>query len=179
MPVAETICRSLRFATVKHGDQRYGAHAYTFHLLAALSVAFEFGVTDEIVLVAIPLHDTEEDTDTTRRELTGEFGKQVESVVWRVTNEPGKNRKIRALATYPKIAESRRARLVKLCDRIANTRSCWEEAKDLDANKRNKSKLGMYRKEYGGFRKALRPLVPTGPETAMWAELDRLMAWES
>jgi len=179
MSVADTIKHSLDFAALKHGGQRYGAHPYQFHLLAALSVAFEFGITDEVVLIALPLHDTEEDTDATRGEIRKGFGRDVEETVWRVTNEPGKNRKIRALHTYPKIAGCPRARLVKLCDRIANTRSCWLEVQDQDANKRNKSLLGMYRKEYGGFRKALRPSAPTGSEYSMWNELDRLMAWEA
>jgi (p)ppGpp synthase/HD superfamily hydrolase len=181
--LAEEIKKALDFAVKAHGDQRYGPHPYKFHLLSALSVGFEFGVTEPKVLIALALHDTIEDTEATHNELDQEFGVDVADLVHRVSNEQGRNRKARSLATYPKIAPFPSARLVKLADRIANTRNCWIEVQDRDANKRNKSKLGMYRKEYGGFRKALRPAYLDdggwrGPEALMWNELDRLMAWE-
>jgi hypothetical protein len=47
----------------------------------------------------------------------------------------------------------------------------------MDDNKRNRSKLGTYKSEYGAFRKALRSPAPDALEAALWAELDRLLAW--
>lgn len=177
------ILRALEFASARHeqAGNRYGEHPYKFHLLAVLSVAFEFSIADPVILVACPLHDTIEDTPTTREELAVEFGSRVAELVWRVTNETHgpdgvklAHRKAKQVHTYPKIAASDQARQLKLCDRIANVRACWAIA---PSNRRSKSLLGMYKDEYGAFRKALHG-QGTEQEVKLWAELDWLMAWQ-
>lgn len=171
-------------ARAAHGDQRYGPDPYSTHLLAVLSVGFEFGVRDPAVMVAAPLHDAIEDTDLTKGAIRTVFGLRVAEIVDAVSDPPGfKNRKERKAAAYPRMVDVPGAVALKLMDRIANVRSCWLEA---GAEKNAKSKLGMYKKEYGGFRKALRVRPgptgvmrePFGAEAAMWAELDRLLAWK-
>ena len=179
--IAVEIQDALQIAGAAHeraGD-RYGPDPYTIHLLSVLSVCFEFGLTDRGILVAAPLHDAIEDTDVTKEQVAEQFGKRVADLVDAVSDPPGHpNRKSRKAAAYPRMKAVGGAVLLKLADRIANVRSCWSEAK---ADKRNKSLLGMYKKEYGGFRKALRPAFgighPSASEQAMWAELDRLLAW--
>lgn len=165
------------FSIENHGEQRYGFKPYVFHLYAVMSVAFEFGIIDEDILIATMLHDVVEDTDVTRETVQLYFGPRVGDLVYAVSNEPGKNRKEKHKKTYLKIVAIPGAIKLKLADRIANVRSCWNEAKEQDASKRNKSLLGMYKKEYGGFRKALRN-DPDETELLMWNELDRLLAWE-
>jgi (p)ppGpp synthase/HD superfamily hydrolase len=175
------IQESLRFAAEAHveaGD-RYGHLPYKFHLLAVLSVLFEFGETNREILVAAPLHDVVEDTPVTKEQVAALFGSRVAALVDAVSDPPGhKNRKTRKAAAYPRMKVVGGAVILKLADRIANVRSCWAEA---TANKQNKSLLGMYKKEYGGFRKALRPAFgighPSATEQAMWNELDHLLAW--
>ena len=179
--LAVEIRDALHLAAAAHdraGD-RYGPDPYTIHLLAVLSVLFEFGVTDGHVLVAAPMHDAIEDTDVTKEQVEERFGRRVADLVDAVSDPPGfPNRKTRKAAAYPRMLEVTGAVTLKLADRIANVRSCWSEAK---ADKQNKSLLGMYKKEYGGFRKALLdgrlPVTPTPTEKAMWDELDRLLAW--
>jgi (p)ppGpp synthase/HD superfamily hydrolase len=131
---------------------------------------------DNDILVAAPLHDVVEDTEVTKAQVDKRYGQRVADLVDAVSDPPGKNRKSRKAAAYPRMLEIPGAVTLKLADRIANVRSCWAEAK---AEKNNKSMLGMYKKEYGGFRKALKgsPLEESRADTLMWAELDRLLAW--
>ena len=162
-----------------HKNQRYGHMPYTFHLDAVLSVALEFYITDEDILRATRYHDAIEDTEAVFEDIQAWAGTRVAELAWAVTLEDGKNRREKFQAAAPKIVATRGATILKLCDRVANVRNCWQELADQDANKRNKSKLGMYRKEYPMFRKALYNTDPdyTETEMALWAELDRLLAW--
>ena len=75
------------------------------------------------MLVAAVLHDTVEDTMTTEQELVRHFGKEVADIVIEVTDDkalPKAERKRLQVAHAPHI--SRRARLVKLADKICNLR---------------------------------------------------------
>jgi len=179
MNLAVWLKEALRYASVAHekaGD-RYGPDPYKVHLLAVLSVAFEFEVTEFAVLVACPLHDVIEDTAVTLADVKMRYGSRVAALVDAVSDPIGyKNRKERKAAAYPRIKAVPSATVLKLADRIANVRSCWNEAK---AEKRNKSLLGMYKKEYGSFRKALKGKEVDKVELVMWAELDRLLAWRT
>jgi len=175
------MAKALRFAVRKHGDQRYGSRPYKFHLLAVQSVAFEHEVTDPDILISTLLHDTIEDTDATHEEVAAFFGERVANLVDAVSNvefhpETGKklkNRKQKALFTYPRIAACPGAVTLKLCDRVANVRMCWQEAVEKD-----RGKLGMYKREYGAFRKALRADEPEGPNIHLWSALDQMLYWE-
>jgi (p)ppGpp synthase/HD superfamily hydrolase len=175
--LASKLKRARDFASIAHGDQRYDHRPYTAHLDEVREVAFEFGVTDEDVLIATLLHDSIEDTPTTPEQVTAQFGDRVASLVQAVTNEPGKNRKERNVKTYPKIRSTPGAVTLKMCDRIANVRNCWMTAQKLGSDKKNKSLLGMYKSEYGAFRKALKEDNVSETDQKLWAELDRLLAW--
>ena len=73
--------------------------------------------------MAAVLHDTVEDTMTTEQELVRHFGKEVADIVIEVTDDkalPKAERKRLQVAHAPHI--SRRARLVKLADKICNLR---------------------------------------------------------
>ena len=179
MTFAKRLAEARRTAARWHAGQTYGHHPYTMHLDEVLAVALQYEIEDEDILLATRFHDAIEDVEgITPQTIVATTGNtRVALLAWAVTNEEGKNRKVRAKKTYPKIAGIPGATILKLCDRIANTRNCWLEAERMDANKRNRSKLGMYRSEYPGFRKALRRAEVEGPERLMWNELDRLFAW--
>lgn len=81
-------------------------------------------------------------------------------IVYDVTNELCKNRKQRAMCTYPKIASNTLAVFVNGCDRMANTTYSKESGSSM---------YDKYVQEYPSFRAALR--VP-GRFDGMWAELD-------
>lgn len=150
-------------AASAHKDQKYGDEPYTVHLGHVFEVLKRFGCDDQDILVAAWLHDIVEDTDVELSQIELMFGKAVSDLVWRVTNEAGKNRKERHAKTYPKIQESERATTLKLADRIANTEKSIEDGDDI---------LQMYEKEYSSFREAM---YKSGQNEAMWRHLDFLM----
>lgn len=90
------------FAEKVHTGQTYGGDKpYTYHLAAVVQEAERFKLPEEVVAAAW-LHDTIEDTNTTREELINEFGEEVARLVWAVTDYDGKNRKERAQKTLLK-----------------------------------------------------------------------------
>lgn len=154
-------------ATTSHKDQRYGNHPYIKHLADVVIALQRFGVQDEALLVAGWLHDAVEDTNTTINHIELMFGKRVADLVYRVTNEEGKNRKERHEKTYPKIQGNDDAITLKLADRIANVEASLQE---------DKGKLQMYSKEYVEFRSKL---FKSGSHDAMWRHLDFLLGYEN
>jgi len=121
------LLRAATFAAEKHKAQKRKNTAqtpYINHPLEAASLlATEAGVTDVVVLASAILHDTIEDTRTTREELEQHFGPEVASVVAEVTDDkslPKEERKRRQIEHAPSL--SRRAKLVKLADKICNVR---------------------------------------------------------
>lgn len=117
----------LAFAAHKHRAQRRKdkeASPYINHPIALADVlANEGGVEDPVTLCAALLHDTIEDTKTTRKELRKVFGKEIADVVMEVTDDKSLRkyvRKRRQIEHAPHL--SRRAKLVKLADKISNLR---------------------------------------------------------
>jgi guanosine-3',5'-bis(diphosphate) 3'-pyrophosphohydrolase len=134
-----------RFAAEKHAAQRYGNAPYSVHLEAVRAVLRDAGFADDHPLaIAAWLHDTIEDTETTREEVESRFGEEVANLVWAVTGV-GQNRKDRNAHAYAKIRVTPNAATLKLADRIAN----------VEASANVPDKLAMYRKEWPGFRDAL------------------------
>jgi guanosine-3',5'-bis(diphosphate) 3'-pyrophosphohydrolase len=79
------------------------------------------GIEDEDVLVAALLHDTLEDTATTREELEAAFGPVVLQLVAEVTDDkslPKAQRKRLQVAHASRLSAG--AALIKLADKIAN-----------------------------------------------------------
>ncbi len=108
----------------------------------------EFGYAgDEAIAAAGWLHDTLEDTPTTYYEmLVSKFGKETADIVWAVTSEPGENRADRFRKTAPKIHSNKKALIVKLADRIANTEASLQSNPNL---------YKMYLKEFPVFKELL------------------------
>ena len=118
---------AIAFAAEKHRNQRrkdIEASPYINHPIALANIlANEAGIDDEKVLVAAILHDTIEDTETTSAELAGLFGDEVTAIVLEVSDDkslPKAERKRLQIEHAPTI--SRRAKQVKLADKIANLR---------------------------------------------------------
>lgn len=152
-----------------HGDQTWAnGLPYKEHLRRVDENVCRFGKhLDAMNMLALRcaawLHDTVEDTTLTVQDIETHFGEKIATLVWAVTDAPGKNRKERHAATYPKIKGTKNATLLKLCDRIAN----------VDASVQDPKYMSMYLKEYPEFREAL--YVPGHNEEA-WAHLDTLMS---
>ncbi len=119
----------MELATEHHGDQRRKTGVpYLEHLLEAVQVLVEgAGVTDSDVLVAAVLHDVVEDTPCTLADVAAEFGPPVAELVRWVTipdSGPGEDRRAVRQAHLRRLRDApRKARLVKLADRMSNVQT--------------------------------------------------------
>ncbi len=125
MEAAKSLLKAIRFAAEKHRDQRRkdsAASPYIIHpVVVAELVARCVADADLPTLAAAVLHDTIEDTETTPSELEREFGALVREIVEEVTDDKTLDkqvRKDRQIEHAP--ALSRRAKIVKIADKIAN-----------------------------------------------------------
>lgn len=163
---AVDIFRAEDMARIAHGEQKYGNYPYEKHLKDVVYVLKEFGFIDPEWAITGWLHDTLEDTNTTREDIDLVFGDDITNLVLAVTTKSGNRRQrqeqlLCQLQAYPKAVP------LKLADRIANVRHCWETRSPL---------LFMYRKEYNHFQaiKAIRVPHPSVALEMMWRELDNL-----
>ena len=120
-----TLTRAISFAAGKHTNQkRKGAdeQPYINHPLEVLNLLTNVGkVEDFDTLIAAVLHDTVEDTDTTKEEITELFGENVCKMVLELTDDktlPKATRKQLQIEHAPHISKG--AQQVKLCDKISN-----------------------------------------------------------
>ncbi|XP_041275047.1 guanosine-3',5'-bis(diphosphate) 3'-pyrophosphohydrolase MESH1 isoform X1 [Onychostruthus taczanowskii] len=149
--VAARLLEAVDFAARKHKEQRRmdpeGTPYINHPIAVARILAHEAGVTDVVVLQVTPcpalpgparapaaprvpsspqaalLHDTVEDTDATLAEIEERFGAEVRRVVHEVTDDkslPKMERKRLQIERAPGC--SRRAKLVKLADKLHNLR---------------------------------------------------------
>ena len=121
------ILKATRFSAEKHNDQRRkdsNSSPYINHPIEVAETLWRVGyVRDETLLVAAILHDTIEDTNTTKEEIETEFGEEVLSLVLEVTDDkslPKQTRKQLQVEHAPHISE--RAKLLKIADKINNIR---------------------------------------------------------
>lgn len=127
LAIMNKLLSAVGFAAIKHRDQRRKdalASPYINHPIALANVlANEAGVDDERVLIAAILHDTVEDTETTEQELIREFGQEIAAIVMEVTDDKALAKAERKRLQVEHAATiSRRAKLVKLADKICNLR---------------------------------------------------------
>ena len=157
--------KAKEFAIAKHANQKYGEHPYSYHLACVSQVLTEYGYAgDESIMAAGWLHDVLEDTPTTYEMLASEFGKETADIVFAVTSEPGTNRADRFGKTALKIQSNKKALIIKLADRIANTEASLQS---------NPKLYKMYVKEFPPFKELL--YNPQDAELGqMWNRLESL-----
>ena len=121
------ILTALEFSSHKHRDQKrkdLEASPYINHPISLVNVLCNEGkITDRKVICVALLHDTIEDTVTTVDELKSIFGQAIAKIVMEVTDDKSLPKAKRQLAQieHAKYA-SKRAKLVKLADKICNLR---------------------------------------------------------
>ena len=125
------LLKAVQFAAVKHQTQRrknVDASPYINHPIEVAHLLADVGgITDLVTLVAAILHDTIEDTETTPAELETQFGSMVRAVVEEVTDDKTLDKAMRKnLQIEHAPALSRRAKAIKLADKIANARDVIE-----------------------------------------------------
>ncbi len=121
------VLRAAAFAAWKHRDQRRKdakASPYINHPIALTDVLWTEGhVRDPIVIAAALLHDTMEDTETRKQELSGTFGTEVAGIVEEVTDIKWLKKRSRDKVQGSRASRSStEAKLVKLADKICNLR---------------------------------------------------------
>lgn len=175
----ELIYKAKEYAFHKHdfpsGSQRYGNSPYSAHLEMVVAVAEKYihyisEEKRENVFVSCLCHDIIEDSDTTLKNLTTIFNKEVADIVYRVSNERGMSHKEILFKTMPKIWQSDLATFVKLCDRIANGTNS-KKGEDEKASR----VYARYLEEYPIFRYALK----TDLYVEMWKELDLIFNYQT
>lgn len=122
------LLHAAHFATEKHATQRRKNAAATPYINHPLEVAHHLaavgGVDNEDVLIAALLHDTIEDTATTREEIAAEFGERVAALVAECSDDkalPKPECKRLQIVSAPH--KSPGAKLIKLADKTCNLRS--------------------------------------------------------
>ena len=171
---AARIVAAAHFAAFKHREQRRKGvkgkrpSPYINHPLALADVlANEAGVGDAEVLMAAILHDTIEDTKTTRAELERHFGARVASIVAEVTDEKGQSKRLRKhlqIVHAPHLSDG--AKLVKLADKICNLRDIVARPPDWPLE-RKQEYFDWAKRVVDGLR---------GVHLALEAEFDRVHA---
>lgn len=121
------IFKAADFAAIKHRRQTRKDPQKTPYINHPVGVARilidEGGVEDPDVIASALLHDTVEDTDTSKQDLLDAFGEKVTKIVMEVTDDknlPKQERK--RLQIINASSKSTEAKLVKLADKIYNLR---------------------------------------------------------
>ncbi len=100
----------------------------------ALTLAVEFGCTDEIALCTAYLHDTIEDTPTDFDDIHTRFGAEVATCVAAMTKNMILIEPLREKDYDQRLSESPwQARIVKLADTYDNLTDIWTRPKGINA----------------------------------------------
>lgn len=127
------IKKAIQFAARKHhGHLRISSTVeeplpYITHLFSVALLVAESGTSDDVITAAL-LHDTLEDTDTTREELVSTFNEHVAKLVEEVSENKElewKERKEEYLAGMERSSDD--ALLIALADKVDNVESRIEE----------------------------------------------------
>lgn len=117
--------KAMKFSAEKHRNQRRKdeqASPYINHPIEVANVLWTIGdVYDVTTIVAALLHDTIEDTNTTREEILNNFGEDVLTLVLEVSDDknlPKQERKAGQIAKAPSLSSM--AKQLKLADKICN-----------------------------------------------------------
>jgi len=165
---------AVQFAAEKHRLQRRkdaDASPYVNHPIEVAGTLARVGVTDREVLLAAILHDTIEDTATTRLELASRFGLRVASLVAEVSDDktlPKAERK--RLQVLHAGTLSHGAKLIKLGDRICNVRDVADSPPEDWSRKRRLEYLDWSRAVVARCRGASADLAHLFDQVAARAE---------
>lgn len=151
------LLQAARFAAIKHVKQKRKGNddaPYINHPLEVANLLANVGKVDDYdVLIAAILHDTIEDTETTREEIAEKFGESVAKMVSEVTDDkslPKAERKQLQIEHAPHLSIG--AKLIKLCDKISNIRDVVENPPDFWDDERRLQYVEWGKKVVAGLR---------------------------
>jgi GTP diphosphokinase / guanosine-3',5'-bis(diphosphate) 3'-diphosphatase len=168
----QQILRAAHFAAVKHAAQRRkgeAAEPYVNHLLEVAHLVAESGADSATVTAAL-LHDSVEDTATTREELVAEFGEAVAAMVMEVTDDkslPKAERKRLQVERAPH--KSAAAQAIKIADKISNLRSILNSPPSDWSEERKREYFDFAKAVVDGLDQA--PVTLKAEFTAVFARL--------
>ena len=153
------LLQAISFAAKKHATQkRKGANGepYVNHVIEVANTLASIGkIEDYDVLIAAVLHDTIEDTGTTKEEITKLFGAAVGDYVMEVTDDkslPKATRKQLQIEHAPHLSNG--AKFIKLGDKISNIRDVSENPPDGWSNERRREYIQWGENVIAGLRGA-------------------------
>lgn len=176
------IKKAIQFAARKHhGHLRIsngdGPLPYVTHLFSVALLAAEDGADDDVVTAAL-LHDTLEDTDTTREEIVAEFNEHVAVLVESVSeikekggeNLDWKEYKTNYLTLIASVSDD--ALIIAIADKVDNVESRIEEFE-----KEGEAFLARWKRPnedylwfYGEALRVAQERLPDHPLTKRYAE---------
>lgn len=125
-PDVTMIFAALRFAALKHKDQRRkdSKTPYINHPIEVAELLLRVGQeTDTDTVVAALLHDAVEDTNTTTEEIQALFGEKVAALVKECTDDKSLPKEVRKqLQVEHAPHKSPGAKKIKLADKISNVK---------------------------------------------------------
>ena len=180
------IKKAIQFAARKHrGQFRKESEAlpYVTHLFSAALLVAEDGASDDVVTAAL-LHDTLEDTDTTREEIASTFNERVAKLVIAVTEKKEvsgkklewKERKAEYLDGLTRADPD--ALLIALADKVDNLES-WNEGYRSEGDaflSHWKRPRDDYRWFYEEALRIAKERLPNHPLTKRYAEAYQIFA---
>ncbi len=117
----------------------------------------------DICLSGCWVHDTIEDARQTYNDVKKVLGEEVAEIAYALTNEKGRNRKERANDKYYNgIIETKGARFVKICDRLANIKYSTTKNSNIKSvylKEFNDFKLKLYHDDYDEMFKEMEELL--------------------
>ncbi|MGI9056190.1 MAG: HD domain-containing protein [Pyrinomonadaceae bacterium] len=157
------LLQAASFAARKHISQKRkgnDAAPYINHPLEVANLLANVGkVEDFDILIAAILHDTVEDTETTKDEIEKLFGENVAKMVLEVTDDkslPKAERKQKQIEHAPHLSDG--AKQVKLGDKISNIRDVLENPPDGWSDERRLEYVEWGEKVVNGLRGANKDL---------------------
>ncbi len=131
----DDIQRARQFAIAKHGKQLYGEHPYIYHLDSVVNLGKSMGESEEVLIVAY-LHDTLEDTKTSKEKIEEVFGAWVSNAVVTITKLENEK--------YPeyihRVSKYEVSRRVKVLDLLCNLK----ETILMEDNSRKEKLMNKY-----------------------------------
>ncbi|MDX2157834.1 MAG: HD domain-containing protein [Hyphomicrobiaceae bacterium] len=166
------VIQAAHFAADKHRDQRRKGIRNTPYINHPLEVAERLhrigGIEDATVLAAAILHDTIEDTQTTRAELAGLFGNEIAAIVAELSDDKTltwQQRKRLEIDHAPHLSAT--GKMIKLSDKTSNVSDTVTNPPGEWTLSRRRDYLEFARLVADGCRGVNAPLE---------AEFDRVMA---
>ncbi len=172
LKAVQEVLRATQFAAEKHAQQRRkgaAAEPYVNHVIEVAGlVAMALAEPDTNLVMAALLHDTIEDTGTTKSELIEHFGSDVADLVVELTDDkslPKEERKRLQIENAPH--KSVRAQMIKLADKTSNLRSILSSAPSHWDYERKRQYFTWAKRVVDGL---------TAPNPILKAEFDKTFA---